>query len=192
MTIQVLINILLISFAVIMFFGILILVYILGKVSIKDNPKKGYVFVKTGSHVNKPFKAEIHKRARTGESFKYGDSVVIIPKIYQRLYYRNRRMIFVEHLGQLIASPFENEVPISPKDAEDLIYDICESHVGSDGMRALKGKSAINIVIVGVIAFVVGAALVFGFVKFQEIQAQRALQSDTSIEQELQPPVEVK
>lgn len=57
---------------------------------------------------------------------------------------------------------------------EALIYEMCTSHIGADGMRALKGKSASNIIIVGIISLIVGAVLMYGILQFMDAQKNQA------------------
>ena len=70
-----------------------------------------------------------------------------MPKKYEENYYNNKRLIFLSKIGQLVSSPFQNDIDLAPSEREDLIYELIESHIGSDGMRALKGKSSINIIL---------------------------------------------
>lgn len=197
MTIQTLVQIILSILGVIILFGMIGTAFLYGKSTIKDNPHKAYVFVKTGRHISKPIKAEmIDKPTREGCIFKYSrDKIITVPTGYQDLYIANRRMIFVNHIGELIALPFKGDVKLSEDERSSLIYEICASHVGSDAMRFLKGKNTANIIIVAIIAFVIGAIAVYGFINFQEVMSERQAkieQQKPSTQQELPKPVEVK
>lgn len=169
MTIQQLIFILLASFAAVMFIALLILVFIYGRATVKDKPNEAAIFVKNGKHVDKPFKAKLIESGRNGLCFMYKKHTVMIPKSYADIFYRNRRMIFINHIGQLIAQPFDKQdIPITKSAQDNLIYEMVSSHIGADGMRALKGKPTQSIIIVAILAFAIGAVAVFGFNYFKD------------------------
>lgn len=145
--------------------GLLAVVFFFGRSTIKDNPNKALVYVKTGRHVGLPMKANlIGKPTKRGCRFNYGNKqMVFVPASYSDNYHKGKRMLFISHIGQLIASPFADDVPLSNDEKNELIYEICESHVGADGMKALKGKLSLNIIMVVVIAFIVGIVAVVGY-----------------------------
>lgn len=147
----------------------LILAFVYGKHTIRDNPEKGIVFVKTGSHISKPIAATLTEMTSKGNSYKYNKSVVMLPTTYGEYYHRQKRLIFVSHNGQLIASPFGKDVLLSKSESESLIYELCASHVGSDGMRALKGHKTGNVLIIATVAFLIGVAAMFAFYNFQAV-----------------------
>lgn len=181
-------------FAILFVAGILLIVFLFGRSSKEDNPNLASIFINKGLHCEKPVKGILHRKGKKGESFKYGQgNIVMIPNEYKRRYYNNKRMVFVEHKGQIIASPFDNDVPITESQAEDLIYDICESHVVSDGLRALRGKSAVKLMSVIVIVVIIACVGVFGY---NYLSKQQSTQQNTPIEQpannKLNEPIEVK
>ena len=166
-----------------------VIAYIYGKVSVKDKNNEAWVFVKTGLHVNKPLRAKISETASKGLSFIYNKKVVMLPSTYKEHYYRNKRMVFVNHKGQLIASPIADDVALSESEKESLIYEMCSCHVGSDGMKALKGKSTTSVIVIALAAFVIGIAAVIGFNAFQQQMAKR---QGNVPQQQLEQPVEVR
>ena len=193
MTLSTLITILLWSFIIIFTVGIFLVSYLLGKHSIKDNPNQALIFVKTGSSVGKPRKAILHETSKKGccYRFKYNNKFIFVPTEYEEIYYCNKRMLFISKQGQIVASPFATDVQLKDEASENLIYELCASHVGADGMRALKGKSTTSVIIVAVIALIIGIIGTFGFIQLQDVMAKQALQQQPKIQQ-LPPPVEVK
>ena len=168
MTLQLLVLIFLWSFGVLLLCATFLTLYLLGRHSIRDNPNKALVFIKTGKHVSRPVRASLSgKPSKTGSRFKYGKNIVFVPTKYDDYFHCCRRMIFVSHVGQLIASPFGNDVELSSDERNELIYELCESHIGSDAMKAIRGKSATNIIVVAIIAFAIGAIIVFGVTQYQ-------------------------
>lgn len=179
MTLHTLLLILLWSLIGILFVAVLILAFIYGRSTIKDHPDQALVLVKTGRHVAKPVKARLVVSSKQGTAYKYDSikKVVIIPAGYDDIFCRGLRLVFVNRIGQLIASPFDKEDKkifneMSSVERENLIYDIIESKVGADGMKALKGTSKANTLIIAIVAFAIGAAAVFLFNNFQDMQKQ--------------------
>lgn len=174
MTLQILVQIILWFFGIALLFGVILITFLFGKASIKDKPYQGAVFIKTGLHISKPIKAQRGDISSKGSFFMYGKKgLVLVPKSYKENYYCNRRIIFVSHTGQLIASPFQDDITLSSDEKNDLIYELCASHIGSDGMRAMRGKSQVSIMIIAVIAFIIGVSAILGFNAFQEQMAKR-------------------
>lgn len=170
--------------------GIILVTFLFGRRSIRDKPNEAVVFVKTGLHIQKPFKAKLSITSNKGQAFVYGNNKITFNPIkYKEHYFCERRMIFITHAGQLVASPFSDDIALSETEKEDLIYEMCASHVGADGMRALKGKSTTSILIIALVAFVIGIAAVIGFNAFQ---GQMAKQQAPSSQQQIIQPVEVE
>ena len=188
MTLQDLIWVIIWLFIVITISAIIIITYLLGRLSIKDKPNEAFVFIKTGSHFRKPIKGKLSEVTNRGSSFMYSKGVVFVPSSYEENYYCNKRMIFVNHKGQLIASPVVDDVLLSDTEKESLIYELCASHVGADGMRALKGKDTMNILIVATVAFFIGIAVVVGFNVFQEQMNKRQATPQQQTEPSQQMP----
>jgi len=194
MTLQTMIIILLWFFAIVFLAGLLLIIYLLGRHSIKDNPNQALVFVKTGSSVGKPYKALLYETSKKGccYRFKYNNRFIFVPTEYEEIYYCNKRMVFISKQGQIVASPFTTDVQLKDEASENLIYELCASHVGADGMRALKGKNTTSVILVAVIALIIGIIGTFGFIQLQAVMAkQQAIQQQPKIQQ-LPPPVEVK
>lgn len=175
--------------------GIFVAVYFLGKQSIKNNPNEAFVFLKTGDSVKKPFKAKLSITSKGGQLFFYYNKkkIVFSPEQYKEIFYCNKRMIFINGQGQIIASPFENDIELSSNEKNDLIYELVSSHIGADGMRALKGNPSASIIIVAIVALAIGAILSFGVIKFIDVQKQNNTIEQTQQTQEIQEtPVKVK
>lgn len=164
--------------------ALLLVTYLLGRHSIKDNINYGAVFVKTGNHVGKPIKAKLGEVTKTGCYYLYDNKAVFIPASYNEYFYSNFRMIFVSHLGQLIASPFSEDKPITKSAEQTLIYELVTSHIGADGMRALKGKGIKGIFAIIAIIVVVALVAVFGVYQYQKTQHQKALNQQTPVTQQ--------
>lgn len=164
---------------------VLVLTFFYGRYTVKDNPDKAYIFRKTGRHVSKPFRAKrMGKPSRLGTKYKYGNSFVTVPNTYADVYINQRRMIFVNNIGQIIASPFDTDIELSDKEKEDLLYEMVESHIGSDAMKAIKGKNTMPIIVIIIIAFIIGILAVYGYNYIQDAMVQRQAQS----QQQQQPP----
>lgn len=164
MTLNTLILIILVFFLVVFAVGLSIVIFYLGRHTIKDNPRKAFVFRKTGRHISKPIKGDmVGKPIKRGCVFKYGENTVIVPYSYADIFFNQRRMIFINKKGQVIASPFTGDITLSDSEKDSLIYEVLEGHIGSDAMKAIKGKNNIPNIIIIVIAFILGALLVFGY-----------------------------
>ena len=194
MTIQTLVLIILILFGIVLFGGLIFVIYLLGKRSIKNNPNKALIFIKNGNNVEKPLKGCFHEESKEGVSYKYGNGkTILIPISYGEVYCMNKRMVFINHIGQLIALPFDKDTHIGSIKSANLIYEICASHVGADGMRALKGKSTASIILVALVAFALGAVIVFVTTQFMDMQQTK--QPTTNVTEQQRPtqtPIEVK
>jgi hypothetical protein len=156
---------------VIIFFSLLfvstafLLVFLLGRKTVKNNIKNAIVLVKLGNDLQ-GFKGKLHGNpSKLGYRYNYNDNknIVLVPKKYKELYHKNRRMIFLNGIGELVSVPFDDKEKLSDKERNELIYELLESHIGSDIVRAMNGKTTMNIWIIAVIAFIVGVVLVFGF-----------------------------
>ena len=181
MTLQSLVLIFLWSFIVLLLLATFLIIFLLGRHSIRDNPNKALVYVKTGKHISKPLNGKIDgKPTNKGSKYTYGKNIVFVPARYGDYFHRSKRMLFVSHLGQLVASPFSDDIELSGDEKNELIYGLVESHIGADAMRAIKGKSTINILIVAIIAFAIGAIIVFGVTQYQ---AQSDLKQTNNIQQ---------
>lgn len=191
MTIMVLFQIILALFGAVFVFGIGLLLFIFGRSTIKDRPNKGAVFVTNGNHIEKPFKADLKETAKNGQMFFYSDKkVVFYPSKYKDYYYCNRKAIFINKVGQLIASPFNQNIDLSDDEKQNLIYELCSSHIGADGMRALRGKSTMSVIIVAIIAFIIGLCVVIGFNAYQDSVSKQQV-NQPKIEQQ-KPIIEVR
>lgn len=171
-----------------------VITYIIGKRTARNNPDNGLVMIKNGSDIPS-YKAKCIQKTRLGRRYRYNkDKTVIVPNKYTPEYNNYRRLIWLSVSGQVIATPFDKDEKLSDSEREDLIYEMFETHVGSDGMRALKSKtSTMNIVIVAIIAVLIGAIATFGVIQFQKSMAvkQQAIDSQKQ-SQEAENPDEDK
>ena len=176
------------SFIGLLFIAILVLTFLYGRLTVKDNAEKALVFLKTGRHIGKPIKGSmVDKPNQVGARFNYLDKSVFVPHKYGDYFYCNKRMIFVNHIGQLIPMPFSDDKSLSNEEKAELIYELCASHIGADSIKALKGKQTMSLLIVGVIAFVVGILVVFGYNYIQDTIAVNNIQ-----QQQQKPSIEIK
>lgn len=167
MTYQVLAILLLVFIGIAFISGLVFAIFYIGRKSVQDNPDKAIVLKKTGQHIT-PYKGVKTAKSRSGISFKYDKKIVLIPNAYHETYILNKRIIFVNKDNQIIASPFDDDVSISSSEKNDLIYELIESHIGADGMRALRGNNMPSVILVGVLAFAIGVVVCFGFLNFQD------------------------
>lgn len=200
MSLYVIVLILLWLFVAVGIAGLLLLIFLYGRHTVRDNPKKALIYIKNGNVVGSPFIGTLNgKPTKKGCKFSYGkDKIVLVPAKYHEVYHKNKRMIFLSRVGQLIASPFANDSKLSENEKEELIYELVSSHIGADSIKALQGHSNLNIIFIAIIAFVFGILAVVGYTYMQK---QMTVQPNTSItdtttkpsSQEIKiTPVEVK
>ena len=186
MDLKTLLLIILWSFIALLFIAIIIITFLYGRLTVRDNPKKALIFLKTGKHVSKPIKGKIMgKPNQMGTRFNYLDKTIFVPHKYGDYFHLNRRMVFVNHVGQLVPMPFSDDKELSNDEKEELIYELCASHIGADSIKALKGKQTMSILIIGIIAFVLGILAMFGYNYMQDVmlqQQQQQTQEKPSIE----------
>lgn len=192
MTLQLLVQIILWSFALVLLFALMLAVFIIGRQTIRNNPKKASIFIKNGSNIELPEIGRLHEKTKEGCSYKYGENIVMIPQKYEEVYYRNKRMVFVNHIGKLIALPFDKDIALDNEKSENLIYELCSTHIGADSIRALKGTKTVNVIIIALIAFALGAIIVFGFTEYMKSNTQPIANIEVPKEKPTQPIIEVK
>ena len=190
MSLQTLVLIILWALALILFGSVVFVTFLLGRHTVRNNPKRAYIFVKNGSNVESPHLGILDEKCKRGVYYGYGKNKVMVPSSYEEVYYRNRRLIFINHIGKLIAIPFDKDESLDKEASENLIYELCASHIGADSIRALKGTKTANVIIIAIIAFVLGAIIVFGFTQYQKATIQP--QSIIEIPKPTQPLIEVK
>lgn len=166
-----------------------ILTYFYGRSTVKDNPSRAMIFIKTGKHISKPIRGFLTgKSSQKGCRYNYKDSTIFIPASYGDYFYNNKRMLFINHIGQLVASPFGDDIPLSDTEKEELIYEFVSSHIGADAVKALKGKQTVPIIIVAIVAFIIGIVAVFGYMYMSDMMLQQGVVK----EQPVKPPIEIK
>lgn len=153
-----------IFFSVIFVIALFIVTFLLGRNTVKNNPKNATVLVKKGSEVL-PFKGKMAGNPlQKGTRYIYNtNKIVLVPAKNEEIFVKNRRLIFLNRLGQLIASPFDKDVSLSPDERDELIYEAMESKMTGDAIREIKGKPTINFIVIGIIAFILGIGAVFAY-----------------------------
>lgn len=162
--------------------SLMITIYFLGKRSVKNDPNKALILVKNGLNVY-PIKGNQTEITKKGVCYRYKkDKFVFMPKQYSEVFLNCRRLIFLSRIGQLIASPFANDIPLTEEENSNLIYEMCSTHIGADAMKALKGKGNAGIILIAIIAFVIGMSIVviFNQVSASRQQLQQSQQSQQS------------
>ena len=191
MNLYTLILIFLWAFIGLLIIGVFVLVFMYGRLTVKDNPNKALIFIKTGKHVSKPIKGYlVGQPSSSGCRYKYDNHDVFVPNKYGDIFYCSKRMLFINRIGQLVPMPFDDDVSMTDNEKAELIYELCASHIGADSIKALKGKQSFNIILVGVIAFVFGILAVVGYSYMSDTLAQQQSPNKPSTTQE--KPVEVK
>lgn len=193
MTVQTLITIILVSFGVIILASLYVLTFILARKTVKNNPKKAIVLIKNGAEISVEKGTRVETSGMT-DKYKYSDKVVFVPLKYNVHYLKNKRLIFVNTTGQLISTPFNQTEKISSIERENLIYEFVESHIGSDGMRAIRGtKKTSSIILIAVVAFIIGAVGAFLFGQFQDtMKNQQDNKTQPTQVPNITQPIEVK
>lgn len=172
--------------------GIAFLIYQRGKSSTQENPNKGIIFTLNGKHLEKPKKAKFIEKSSKGLCFAYGkNDLVLVPIKYEEIYYRDRRLIFINNKGRLISDVFgTNGTNISDAEKETLIKEMLKANIGGGAVQAIKSTHplAINIVMV-VIALVVGVIGTYGFIQFQKQIGLNNQQQSQQIQPEIKQDV---
>lgn len=181
MNMQTLLIIVLVFWGLLLISSIFLFVFLMGKRSVRNNPEKGLVFAKVGLHLEPPIKARLAQSSKKGRLYFYANKQIMIPSEYKEVYYKGKLVIFVNKIGQLVASPFDDDVKIDEAEKESLIYDLVSSKIGSQSIQALQGKSA-NIIIVAIIAFLIGALAVYGIFKYQDVVNAKSPAAQQKIE----------
>lgn len=151
------------------FFGSVILglavflIYMFGRKSARNNPTKATIIQLVGHEALAYRGVQYGEPTKNGTIFQYGKGKFITwPKSYKNIYHKSKLMIFVNHRNQLVASPFDKDVELSSDEKNDLIYELVAGHIGADGMRALRGHSGGNMILIGIVCLIVGALLSYG------------------------------
>lgn len=191
-SIQTLAIILLSAFGVVILAASFVITYIIAKRRTKNNPNNAIVILRNGQE-GEAFKAKLHKISRLGYRYIYKANGkikhVILPKKYEPFYVRNNLWIFIRDIGDIVSSPFHEKDKLSDAEREELIYEVVETHIASDGMRALKGGKGIN---TALIIIIIIAAIVLGGFGIQFIQKQSAQQAAQVLPPPVTQPIEVK
>lgn len=169
-------------FGLLLIAGISIVIFLYGRLSVRNNPDNCAVFINAGDKLNEPVKGKIFRRSNLGTAYKYGKHYVLQPKRFREVYHKGRVAIFLHHIGQIVASPFpaSDDRELTPTEKESLINDIFESHYGKDAINAISGTK-INpkifiIILIGVAVIGVGVFAVNYFRQNQPTQQTPATQ----------------
>lgn len=189
--------------------GISIIVFNFGRRSMKNNPDKGLILMLNGDQLD-PIKAKRNKIAEKSIEYIYHKTKrVLVPKKFRTIYVKARRAIFIDHIGQIISSPFESagDKPlngiitttdeqgnkITESEKTDLIYDFLESNVGDGAISAIKGKVGTgSVVVIAIVAFIIGIGSMFAFQQFQNTMKQQAAVRAQQQQQQEQPPENIQ
>lgn len=184
------------AFVVVFSIALFLLIFLIGRWTVKDNPTKAFIFIKTGNHISSPIKAKLMgKPSKLGSRWKYGKygkNVIFLPASYKDYYHKNRRAIYINRIGQLIASPFDDDQPLTDDEKNELIYELVTSHIGADGMRALKGKGNLSILFVIIIVVVIMAVGIFGYNYYTKNMAQQQQPATQQQQPAQKPAIEIK
>lgn len=168
MSIQTLAIIICSLFGLALFIAVFILTFIAGKLSVKNNPTKALVLLDTGNNA-RSFKADIVIDGNRGTLYRWGKRLAVLPKSYREIYYKGRRLIFLNRANQVIATPFDRDIELDSTERSELLYELVSSDIGAEGIRAIQSaKATPKILIIIVIAFIVGAVAVLGYNYFSE------------------------
>ncbi len=171
MTLQTLVSIILWFFAIAITAGLLVAIFFIGRSTVKNDIRKAKIMVSIGeeSPVYKGILTDVSKRGCV-YSYNQGgkDKKIFVSYKHEVRFNNHKRLLFLNSIGQLIASPFNDDVVLSDDEKNDLIYELVSSHIGADGVRALKGKSLPNVILIGIIAFILGIIVVFGYNYFNQ------------------------
>lgn len=147
--------------------GLFVATWFISKGRVKNNPENATILMKNG-HEAIPIKGKrdglpSNKGSKYNYQFNGITKFTLLPHKYTPIYVRNRVLIFLNFAGQLISSPFNSTERLSQSEREKLIYEFVEAKIGADAIREIRGKSTINVIIIGIIAFILGVGCVFGY-----------------------------
>lgn len=185
---QILIIVTLWIWALVLVFGLLLSVYLLGRKSVKDDLTKCYVFITVGNRMNKPIKGYLQQSIAEGRQYKYGNSIVFYPSNYPYIFYNGGLKITLSTMGQLIADkPTKQQKELVSTEKSTLMYKAFEANIGNGVVEAIKGKKTpMNIIIIAGIALLVGVVVTFGYMQFQSNQKAR-IQQPVTQQKQVQP-----
>lgn len=193
MTLHTLILIIVWVWAIILFGGLVFITFLIGRHTIKNNPKYAIILLKNGNNIDDVFKGKLYEESKKGCIYSYNnDNLVFIPSQYNEVYLKNKRLLFVSNTRDLIALPFDRDTPVTTEEATNIIYELCSGHIGADGIRTVKSKKNNNVIFIALVSFIIGAVIVFGITQFQ---AYNQTKQSTPITQQAKPaqtPIEVK
>lgn len=143
-----------------------LLFYILGKTSQRENTRRAWIFVDYGRQVSKPIKAKLTHSSNAGAKYRYRilgkEKEVFVSFKHPIKYHKSWRMIFVDSSYSLIALPFAGETTLSVAEREDLIYNLTSSHLVTQAIQAMQGRTSMGIIIVAIIiAMIIGGVGVY-------------------------------
>lgn len=188
-----LITIILYGLAIIILLGIFL--YNLGKASTDDNPKNALIFRLNGNHLEKPRKATYHSETPNAIRYNYNsDEFVIVPKRIKAdnklgtkaekirdIFYRGKKIIFLNNIGGLIANDFETGQQVNDSEMLTILKEVFKADIGGGAVRAVKSSKQVmfNIILV-IIALCIGIIGTYGVISYQN-QLKPQAQTPTPI-----------
>lgn len=157
-------------------FGLGLVLFIIGKRSVINNPNKAAVFIASKGKLERPKKGQFLKGNNKGRIYTYNKDkqFTIRPNSYSELWFEGRLAIFLNSLGQIISSPFDNKEILSDTEKSDLIYSVIETHVGADVIHAMTSRKKMpNIILIIIIVVVLAVVGILGYQFYQRYQAQQ-------------------
>lgn len=126
----------------------------------QNNPEKCIVFV---AGIDKPFKGHIKRINKDSITYFYNHDkkFVLVPNNYQTDYHYYRRTIYLDSLGQIIATPRLKDKTLTDDEKYDVVYEALTSDIGYGAIRAIQNPNSKNLIGVVIIVAVI-VALVAG------------------------------
>lgn len=163
MNVHTLLTIILVFFGIIFTATAFILTIILSRKSVKNNPKKATILIKNGAETI-GYKGTFSGLCDKGYRYNYDkDKFVAVPIRYEPIFHRNRRLLFLNNINQVIVNPFGKDVELNPDEKSDLLYALVSGQIGAEAVKAIRGKTTVNIWVIAIIAFVIGAIAILGY-----------------------------
>lgn len=188
MTLQLLLTIISVVIGVLLASAVVIFAYITGKASVKNQPDKALVLLNTGNNT-RTFKADYIVESNRGYLYRFGKRLVAVPKQYKEVYHKGRRLIFMNRANQIVSSPFDDDSSLSEVEKASLIYELVECDIGSESVRAMRGKQTPKLLLIAAICIAVGAIAVYSIMYFQDKMNTPAPAPQEQTQQDREPEI---
>lgn len=128
----------------------------------KNNPEKARIYVEG---IDRPYEATLAYSSQNGDCYTYqkNQTFVFVPRAYKVDFHYYKRTIYLDRLGALIAIPQGDGKPLGNSAKEELIKELNQSHIGSEAIKAIKGKSTFGMTI---ILIILAVALIAGAIGY--------------------------